>query len=186
MRKIISLIALILILSGCATGYKKQGLTGGYTDMKLQDDIYKVGFKGNGYCGVERAENLALLRCAEVALNNGYKYFIILDEKSLIQTSSVTTPATANTQGTVNSYGTQGSYSGTTTYSGGQTYTYNKPSTSNTIKCFQDKPDNISTFVYDADQIRTNIKTQYNIKDEALKKYPARGNYKKFKREDNE
>ncbi|MFA6217510.1 MAG: hypothetical protein WDL87_07685 [Candidatus Omnitrophota bacterium] len=164
MKRVAVLLIFMVLISGCATGYHQQGFTGGYTDMKLQDDIYKVGFRGNGYCRRERADNLALLRCAEVTLNNGYQYFIIIDEKSLTQASAYTAPVTANTHGTVNTYGNQAIYSGTTLYSGGQTYIYHKPSTTNTIKCFKDKPENIPVIVYDADQIRNNIKAQYHIK----------------------
>jgi len=161
---------MVMLVSGCATGYQREGFTGGYTDMKLQDDIFKVGFRGNGYCGSERAENFALLRCAEVALENGYNYFIIVDEKSLNQTSSYTTPVTAQTYGTANVYGGQGyahgSYSGTTYYSGGQTYFFNKPSAVNTIKCFKEKPENMPTIVYDAKQIKGNIRKQYRLVEE--------------------
>lgn len=150
---IVLFAVLALFVSGCATGYQKQGFTGGYTDMKVQDDIFKVGFRGNAYCGSGRAEDFALLRCAEIALENGYKYFVIIDEKSGVTTGAYTTPVTAQTttqtygsvQGTAYSNMYTGSYSGTThgstTYSGGQTYTFHKPSTRNTIKCFKEKPE---------------------------------------------
>jgi len=164
------------MLSGCATGYQRQGWTGGYSEMKVQDDIFKVGFRGNGYCGSGRAEDFALLRCAEVALENGYKYFIILDEKSGITTSAYTTPVTAQTttqtygsvQGTAYSNMYTGSYSGTThgttSYSGGDTYVFHKPSTRNTIKCFKEKPEGVAGIIYDAEQLKTNIRKQYGIK----------------------
>jgi hypothetical protein len=38
-------------------------------------------FKGNGYTSRERATDFNLLRCAEVCLENGYKYFVIVDGK---------------------------------------------------------------------------------------------------------
>jgi len=160
MRQAIALLVVTILVSGCATGYHRQGFTGGYTDMKLQDDIFKIGFRGNAYCGSNKAENLALLRCAEVTLNNGYKYFVIIEGKSGVETSLYTTPATAQTYGT--SYG--GVYQGTTTVSGGQTYTYHKPGASYTIKCFKEKPENTSTIVYDAEQIKNNIKARYNLR----------------------
>ena len=164
MKKLIYLFVMVVLLSGCATGYQRQGFTGGYTDMKLQDDIFKVSFRGNAYCHQERAEDFVLLRSAEVALENGYKYFIIIDEKSRINTSSYTTPVTATTTGTANVYGNQANYYGTTYYSGGQTYYFHKPSMTNTIKCFKEKPTNISGMVYDAEQIKNNIRNQYGIK----------------------
>ncbi|MBI5574393.1 MAG: hypothetical protein HY919_07580 [Elusimicrobia bacterium] len=158
MRNVFWLV-LCLSLFGCATPYKKSGWKGGYTDFKVQDDIFKVGFKGNAKCSLERAEDFCLLRCAEVTIENGYKYFIILDERSGTQTGAYTTPATANTHGT--SYG--GTYQGTTNIYGGQTYIYHKPSTRNTIKCFREKPENIPTIIYDAIMVKKNIRNQYKL-----------------------
>ena len=158
-------ILLCLGLVGCATGYNKKGLAGGYKDVKIQDDVFKVSFNGNAYTSKTKAEDFTLLRCADLALENNYKYFIIIDEKSDIVTSGYTTPARANTSGSVQMYGNQGSYSGTTTVSGGQTFTYRKPSTSNTIKCFKEKPEGIGGMVYDAEQVAKNIKESYKIKD---------------------
>lgn len=159
---------LCLGLVGCATGYAKRGFTGGYSDMKLQDDIYRVAFSGNAYIGRGRVEDYTLLRCAELTLEQGYRYFIIIDEKSGISTSSYTTPVTANTTGTGFVSGgsgyAYGSYQGRTTYSGGQTYTFRKPSSCNTIKCFREEP-NLPTMVYDAEQLARNLKRAYRIKD---------------------
>lgn len=175
-NKSIFLAVLVLFLGGCATGYQQQGLTGGYTDMKIQDDIFKVGFSGNSYCGSARAEDFTLLRSAEVALENGYKYFVILDEKSGTITEAYTTPVTSQTttqthgsvRGAAYSNMYVGSYdgttAGTTNYSGGDTYIFRRPSTRNTIKCFKEKPEGISGMIYDAEQIKANMRKQYRIK----------------------
>lgn len=175
MHRFFYLIIIFVFCSGCATEYQRQGLTGGYTDTRIQDDIFRVGFKGNGYTSTERAADLALLRCAELALENGYKYFVIMGQNEETKTSAYTMPVTANTTassfGNVNLYGgngyAQGTYSGnyygTTTYSGGQTFLIDTPSTSMVIKCFKEKPD-ISGMIFDAEQIRTNIKQSYGIK----------------------
>lgn len=158
------IVLLGFIVSGCATGYHREGFTGGYAETKIQDDIFKVGFKGNAKCSLGRAEDFTLLRSAEVAVNNGYKYFIIIDEKSGTQMNAYTTPMTATTSGHVNMYGSTGSYSSTTDVQGGETYIIHKPSARNTIKCFKEKPSNISVVVYDAEQVINNIKTQYKIR----------------------
>ena len=166
--RIVLVLLLCIGLVGCATGYARRGWTGGYSDMKMQEDIFRVAFSGNAYVGMGRVEDYTLLRSAEVALENGYKYFIIIDEKSATSTGSYTTPVTAQTSGTGSAYGgsgyAHGSYSGTTTYSGGQTYTFSKPSARNTIKCFKEKPE-LPTMVYDAEQVARNLKNAYNIKD---------------------
>ncbi len=177
MRKLIPLFIAVLIVAGCATGYQPKSFTGGYSDVKLQDNIYRVNFRGNGYAGRERTADFALLRSAELTLLNGYKYFIVLESNTDIKTASFTTPVTAqtygNSTGTINAYSTgygsamgtyNGHYSGTTYYSGGQTFLIHKPSTSLTIQCFKEKPTNVTVMIYDAEQINTNIKNAYNIK----------------------
>jgi len=83
MKRILATL-LLLGLVGCATGYQPKSFTGGYTDMKLQDNIYRVTFKGNGYSSMERAGDFALLRSAEVTIQNGYKYFIVLETNSYL------------------------------------------------------------------------------------------------------
>ena len=168
MRKILFVLLAGLVLSGCATGYQKQSFTGGYTDMKVQDNIYRVTFKGNAYASEERASDFALLRCAELTLENGYKYFVPLQEKSYVKEESYTEPVTAQTTGNVNMYGNSnyayGSFQGTTSYYGGNTHHFRKPRTTYTIACFKEKPENVPVMVYDAEQIKTNVKAHYNIK----------------------
>lgn len=163
MRMLAILIG-IIFMSGCATGYKSVRFTGGYSDTKLQDDVYEVSFKGNGYTGRDKAKDFALLRASEVALNNGYKYFVILEGENTTKTQMYTTPVQANTYGNVNMYGNTGTYSGTTHYSGGQTFIAHKPQTSLTIKCLKEKPTASEVFVYDAVQIKENLSTKYGIK----------------------
>jgi hypothetical protein len=77
MNKII-LIAASLLIFGCgATAYKPYGLTGGYSDKKLFNDEFVISFDGNIRTDANRAIDFAMLRAAEITLDNGYKYFVI-------------------------------------------------------------------------------------------------------------
>lgn len=76
MKKLICLLILVMLVSGCATGYGGQGFKGGYTDVKIQDDIFKISFKGNAFLDSSRCQDYTMLRAAEVALENGYKYLL--------------------------------------------------------------------------------------------------------------
>lgn len=163
MKKVIAVVLLCAFISGCATPYKKSGFMGGYSDTKIQDDIFKVKFKGNAFIGRDEVADFALLRCAELTLNNEYKYFIVLDEESYAKTGTFTTPVTSQTTGQVQAYGSSGTYQGQTTYSGGQTYSMRKPRTSMMIKCFKEKPDDIQALIYDAEQVQANLKESYKI-----------------------
>lgn len=158
MRKVLILF-LCLWLGGCTTGYHKRSWTGGYSDIQIQDDIFKITFDGNTNTGSDRAENFALLRSAEVALENGYKYFIIIESRTKTQPEAYTIPAITQTAGSVEGE----TFQRTTTVSGGQTYVYQNPGVAYTIKCFKDKPQDSSTLVYDAQQVRANLKRQYNL-----------------------
>ena len=171
MKKYVWVLVLVL-LQGCATAYQPQGLTGGFSSTQLDENVFQVTFKGNGYTARDKANDYTLLRSAELTLDNGYKYFVIVDAQQYTKNSTYTTPTTAtttlnaNTYGTAHSYGQNTTYYGnttgtaTTTYSGGQTYNIQKPRTSNTIVCFKQKPDGFS---YNADFVAKNIREKYGI-----------------------
>jgi len=66
---------LALSMFGCATAYQSRGFTGGFEETKLGDNIYKVGFAANGFTSPERADRFLLRRCAEITLEQGFRYF---------------------------------------------------------------------------------------------------------------
>jgi hypothetical protein len=152
---------MFLFLHGCSTGYQRSGLSGGYSETQLDANVFKVSFRGNGYTRREKAADLTLLRSAELTLTHGFKYFSIIDANSYTSYSTVSTPTTYHT--TANVYGS-GSYAygtATTTSYGGHTYNISKPSTSNTIICFKEKPEN--SFSYSAEFIYRSIAQKYGI-----------------------
>jgi len=68
------------LLGGCATGYQKQGWTGGFSELHLQDDVWRVRYGGNGYTTYETVQTYWLNHCAELALQNGFDGFEILSD----------------------------------------------------------------------------------------------------------
>jgi len=165
MKHLILIAISALLIQGCATSYQGSGFSGGYSETQLDENVFNVSFRGNGYTGRERVADFTLLRSAELTLNNGFQYFAIIDANSYTSNSTYTTPTTSNTTG--NAYGS-GNYaygSATTTTTGGQTYNISKPSSSNTIVLFKEKP--ASVFTYNAKFIYKNIRQKYGIKDAA-------------------
>ena len=134
-------VAVILILSGCATAYQPKGLSGGFSEIQLSVDTFQVSFNGNGYTDPSRATEFTLLRSSEIALENGYRYFVIIDSKIIDE-------HTARDKVLVNA--------------GVIKFAARKPSASNTIICFQDKPDNALNF-YDAELVSRSIRKKYGI-----------------------
>jgi len=176
MLKRISLAMLLIIPAGCATDYKSESFRGGYSEVRLDENVFTVRFAGNAYTSPEKAADFCLLRCAELARANGYSYFIVIDSSHYIKQSTVTTPATAyttgsgNTFGTATAYGNQATYMGTTygqsttTTYGGQTYVLSKPRPSNTIVCFKEKPTG-GAFAYSATFLVNSLKGKYGIEN---------------------
>lgn len=80
MKKIIFTICTFALLAACATPYKqaKKETSNGYFDTKMQEGMYEVLFNGNENTSFAKANNFALLRSAEVCLENGYKSFEIV------------------------------------------------------------------------------------------------------------
>lgn len=70
-------------LGGCATAYQKSGFTGGYNELQLKDDIWRVSYGGNGFTTYETVQTYWLNHCAELALEKGYAGFEILSDLHL-------------------------------------------------------------------------------------------------------
>ena len=143
MKRWICFLLLVILASGCATGYQKRNWLGGYYETKIQDDVFRIRFFGNAYCHLDKAEDYALLRCSEVVIENGFKYFIIVENKSESQAEVYSAPAVNSTSPKIK-----------TSY---------KSSATVTIKCFKEKPGGASVIIYDAGQVKYNLKKQYHL-----------------------
>jgi hypothetical protein len=161
----------VILLCACATSYQPKTFTGGFSETRLAENIFQVSFRGNAYTDMERATDFTLLRSAEIALENGFRYFAIVDSQAWEKTGIVTTPVQTHTNiqaNTLGTYGNQGSYSASTmgtatTYTtGGQSYVVSKPHTNNTIVCFTDQPAD-GTFVFDAMFVSNSVKAKYKL-----------------------
>ena len=82
-----AIAAALLSLAACATPTPYQPLSsaseieGGYTDRQLAEDRYRVTFAGNMLTERERVESYLLFRSAELTLEKGYDWFLIVDHE---------------------------------------------------------------------------------------------------------
>ena len=133
----------LLFLTSCATPYQESGLAGGYDEVQLSENSYQISFRGNGYTSRQRAEDFALLRAAELTLENGFTHFMIINEASDTSTNLVFNPGSLNVAP---------SYS-----------TVTKPRANNTILMVNQVPD--GQFGFDARITSRSMKQKYNIED---------------------
>lgn len=148
------------MLASCSTPYQPYSYFGGggYKDVQLAENVFKVTVEANGYTSSSKATDLALLRSADLALQNGFKYFIVGSTEDHSYSTSYTTPQTTNVN--VTSFGNQ-AYGTAQTY-GGQTYNISFPTPSMTITCFKKKP-NFQGTVYNAEMVSKSLRSQYGF-----------------------
>lgn len=157
MNKVVIISALLLTLSGCATPYAKNGLAGGYSDLQLSANTFKVSFQGNGFTNPSRAADFALLRSAEVALEHGFKYFVIVDSEQDAQRILTQMPGSSTT--TMSTYGNT-TYA-RTQHHPGMPMMMNFPRAKHVVVCFKENPDG---HFLEADLVAQSIRSEYKIK----------------------
>jgi hypothetical protein len=93
--KVIPSIFLVVCLSTCATAYQQDGFGGGFSETRLDENVWRVTFQSNDYTSELRAQDFALLRSAELTLENGYTYFALTDFNPSHDTGTFITPTTS-------------------------------------------------------------------------------------------
>jgi hypothetical protein len=159
---VIIILGLGVVITACAvpTPYQPNAFLGGYEETQLGENIFQVYFIGNGFTSRARAIDFNLLRSAELALENGFTHFIIVDSSNISTKSAFTIPTTSQTTGSAYSYGGSTTFNATTTRYGGQTFLISFPQSTNTIVCFKGKPD-IDGVIYDAQFLYNSISKKY-------------------------
>jgi hypothetical protein len=98
--KILALAAVLALggLSACETATPYQAANpanasaGGYSDLKLNGDRWRVSFSGNSLTSRETVERYLLYRAAELTVSQGYDWFVTDDKQTDKQTSTYIDP----------------------------------------------------------------------------------------------
>jgi hypothetical protein len=130
-------VILGLLLQSCATLYVPNGLSGGYWDNRLASNLFEVGFSGNGYTNSGFASRSVFYRSAEVAYENGFRYFVFLEKENSSNRYSYQTQGHGSSRTQLNY---DGSLSTKYDYVPGDTVNVSKPKAVVTIKCFVERP----------------------------------------------
>ncbi len=87
--------ALALLVVACATatpyGPASQGGGYGFSDQRIEDNRYRITFRGNSVTARETVENALLYRAAELTVDLGYDYFIAVENQTEADRSYRTT-----------------------------------------------------------------------------------------------
>lgn len=152
--KIAVCFILICCLSGCGAHHRHRGHRGGYSDMALAHDIYKISFKGKFFTSRDKAQDYALIRCAEVTLREGYRYFIVMNANDYRDQINLRTPATINTYGSSTYSAGYGNFHAVSSINPGTVYEINKYESIILIKLL--KSNKNYPFAFEAETILNN------------------------------
>ena len=75
----LGLCVFLVMLTSCSTSYGKKGVAGGYTDRQIDSNTFIVHYAANQYTAPDLLEAYTVYRCAEITLQQGCDYFMLLD-----------------------------------------------------------------------------------------------------------
>ncbi len=157
------MVMLLAALAGCSTSYGPSGLTGGYEETQLAPNVWRVSFTGNGYTTQERTQDFALLRSAELATKNGFRYFGFASAAVRANPGGViTTPGYSTTTGSASIYGNSISGNSSTVSYPGSSYAWTYPTANNTVVMFRERPQ-VEAMIYDAQFICESLGGKYKV-----------------------
>ena len=94
----LAMVALLLLPAACTSSTPYQPLsmlspaTGGYTDEQLGPDRFRVDFFGNTLTSRERVETYLLFRAAQLTVEQGADWFVVVDHEMEHQSEIVVRP----------------------------------------------------------------------------------------------
>src|SRR5215469_2124146 len=74
-----ALLVLLGAFISCATPYQQSGFRGGYQDAQIDSNTASVTFHGNAYTSKQSVQLALMYRCAQVTLQDGFDYFVVLN-----------------------------------------------------------------------------------------------------------
>lgn len=138
-------------------------MDGGYEETQLAPNVWRVSFTGNGFTTAEQTQDFALLRSAELATKNGYRYFGFASGSVRANAGGViTTPGYSTTSGSATLYGNSAYGSASTVISPGSAYAWSYPTANNTVVMFRERPQ-ADTMIYDAQFICGSLGVKYKV-----------------------
>jgi len=148
--KALILANLLVVLAGCATPYGKYGIAGGYRDARIDDNTFSISVDANGFTSQQTASMHGLYRAAELTVQNGFDYFVIVSGADNSRSMVMAMPGASTTNTTVNVYGPTAYARSTTTTSPTTFVPVVFPNSTLILKVFKGaKPEGVSG-AYDA------------------------------------
>jgi hypothetical protein len=133
-----------LLLTACATALQPDNYVAHITSTRLGSDRFLVAYRGAAGNSDRATIDLTLLRSAEITLQHGFHYFIVVDSADPDAPIDITPQVGADDA----------------TLYDGERYHLASPGASNTIVCFRQKPQG---FAYVALFVKASLRSKYDL-----------------------
>ena len=160
--KYLGIVVFACLICSCATKYEAIGATGGFYHTKVSDNVYLIGFRGNGFTDAKRANDFALLRAAEIGSKLGFTHFVVEGTLDKSKTEIINTSSTTNSSGNIYSYGNKTSFNGTSTTTNNTMPVY-KPGVEIGVLYSEGIPQGRHLEIYEVEKVISEIKSKYKI-----------------------
>ncbi len=157
--KKLATVCTILMLSACATPYGKYGIAGGYTDSRIDENTFSISVDTNGFTNQQTTSMHAMYRAAELTVENGYDYFVIINDSKNPTGMTMNMPGSAHT--TINSFGSTAT--ARTTYTPGAAIPMVFPNSTLVIKSFKGNKPTDAANAYDARSVMAYLGPQIGV-----------------------
>lgn len=149
MRKLalLGIVVASALLTGCSTYKPATGSGTGYSETQIDNNVYRVNFRGDGATKPDQADEMTLLRCAELMAEKGFPFFVIESGQAFESTHNFTTPLQVKAR------------DNKATVTGGQSYMINTPSVTKTVVGLRERP--ASGIAYNTQQIVSSLGPKY-------------------------
>ena len=91
MIRILTIGGAALLMAACVTstpyGPAEGGRGYGFSEQQIEDGRYRITFRGNSSTARETVENSLLFRAAELTVQGGYDYFVVVENETEAKTS---------------------------------------------------------------------------------------------------
>lgn len=162
MKKLFSVLV-AAALTACATPYGKYGIAGGYTDSRIDENTFSVSVDTNGFTSQQTTSMHGLYRAAELTVENGFDYFVIVSGSSGVTSMAMAIPGASTSNTSVNVYGSTAYARTTTTVAPTTVVPMAFPNSTLMIKTFKgSKPEGMSN-AYDARAVMKYLGPQIGI-----------------------
>lgn len=173
MKRLLTACGLAAVLSACSVLSPYMRLSSGdngYTDQQLGPDTFQVSFRSAHPGGVVTANDLVLLRSAEITLTHGFRYFVVTSEDRDIKTMTFHTAGQETTTSKTEVVKREElgererTTTTTTTYTPPKTVVLKHPEVTQVIRCYTEPPrESGGRMVYDAEFLWKEIGRTYSV-----------------------